>query len=231
MDHLDEVPGTVGSDVSYARLAFGNSGDRLEDRAESFPGFSRTAGHDRWAEQRAFFAAGDPGADEVDSSLAHCLFATDGVGKERVAAIDDDVTGLESFGQSIDHGIRAFAGLHHDDGGAWLRQRCGEFGIVGCRNEISFGVLGEQSLGLRVGAVVDRDGVAFAACEVAGQIGAHNCEPYYANVCGCLLSSGHVVHSLTLGHSCGPHVHGWLAQSSSLGHTAQQSCGIRSALR
>ena len=99
VDHLDEVAGAVGADVGHARLALGDRGDGLEDRAERLPRLGGAAGHDRRAVQRALLAAGDAGADEVDAGLAHRLLAADGVGEERVAAVDDDVARLEDLGE------------------------------------------------------------------------------------------------------------------------------------
>jgi hypothetical protein len=85
------------------------------DRAERHPRLVGTAGHERRAEQRALLAAGDAHADEVEAALAHRLLAADGVGEQRVAAVDDDVAGLEDLHERLDHGIRRAAGLDHDD--------------------------------------------------------------------------------------------------------------------
>ena len=100
VDHLDEVAGAVGADVGDAGLALGDGGDRLEDRAEGLPRLGGAARHDRRALERALLAAGDAGADEVDAGLAHGLLAADGVGEQRVAAVDDDVAGLEDLGRA-----------------------------------------------------------------------------------------------------------------------------------
>ena len=105
--HLHEVPGAVVADVGDARLALGDRGDGLQDRAEGHPGLVRAAGHDRGSEQGALLAAGDAGADEVDAGLAHRLLAADGVGEQGVAAVDDDVARLEHVHERVDDGIRA----------------------------------------------------------------------------------------------------------------------------
>ena len=93
--HLDEVAGAVVADVRDAGLALGDRGDRAQDRAEGHPRLVRAAGHERRAVQRAFLAAGDAHADEVDAGLADRLLAADRVGEQGVAAVDDDVARLE----------------------------------------------------------------------------------------------------------------------------------------
>ena len=50
-----------------------------------------------------------------------------GVGEERVAAVDQDVAGLEMGQQLVDHLVDRLAGLDHDDDGARLGQRGDEF--------------------------------------------------------------------------------------------------------
>jgi hypothetical protein len=120
--HLHEMPRAIVSDMGDARLVLGDRGDRSQDRAEGDPRLVRTAGHDRRAQQCALLAAGDPGADEVDPPLADRLLATDRVGEQRVATVDDDVARFEDVHERVDHGIRASAGLDHDDCGPGLVQ-------------------------------------------------------------------------------------------------------------
>lgn len=184
MDHLDEVAGAVGADVGDARLAFGDGGDRFENGLERDPGLGRAAGHDRGAEQGTLLTAGDAGADEVDARLAHGLLAADRIGEESVASVDDDVARLEDLGEGVDDGVGAAPGLHHDDGGARLLQGGGELGVVLRGDEAGFGVLGEEGLGLLVGAVVDSDRVALATGEVAGQVRPHDGESDDSDVGG-----------------------------------------------
>ena len=109
--HLHEVPRAVGPDVRAARHAVDVRGDLLEQRAERLVGLGGTAGHDRRAVQRALLAAGDARADEVQATLAHRLLAADGVGVERVAAVDDDVAFLHRVGELVDDGVGRVAGL------------------------------------------------------------------------------------------------------------------------
>ena len=125
--HLDEVPGAVGADVGAARHAVDVRGDLLEQRAQRLVGLGGPARHDRRAVQRALLAAGDPGADEVQPALADRLLATDGVGVEGVAAVDDDVAFFHGVGEFVDDGVGGVAGLDHDDDPPRLFQRVKEF--------------------------------------------------------------------------------------------------------
>src|SRR6201998_3734915 len=65
---------------------------------------------------------GDPRADEVQAPLAHRLFAADGVGEERVPAVDDDVALVHHVGEFVDHRVSRVARLDHDQHSARLLQ-------------------------------------------------------------------------------------------------------------
>ncbi len=82
VDHLDEVPGAVVSDVGDTGLALGDGGDGPQDRSERDPRLIRPARHDRRTVERTLLAAGDAGADEVDPPAAHGSLAADGVGED-----------------------------------------------------------------------------------------------------------------------------------------------------
>ena len=172
--HLDEVAGAVGPDVGAARHAVDVRGDLLEQRAQRLVGLGRAAGHDRRAVERALLAAGDAGADEVQAALADRLLAADGVGVERVAAVDDDVAFLHRVGELVDDRVGGVAGLDHDQHPARLLQRGKEFRDGLAAHELALGtVLVEQRVGLGDRAVVQRHGVAVVG-EVAGDVGAHH---------------------------------------------------------
>ena len=123
VDHLDEVAGAVGADVGDTRFAVDDRGDGSEDGAERLVGRFGATGHDRGAVEGALFAAGDSGADEVQSLRLQRRLAPDRVVEVGVAAVDDDVARLEQLGELVDDGVGARARLHHDDRGARLRQR------------------------------------------------------------------------------------------------------------
>ncbi len=125
--HLDEVPGAVGADVGAARHAVDVRGDLLQQRAQRLVRLGGTARHDRRAVQCALLAAGDAGADEVQAAFADRLFAADGVGVERVAAVDDDVAVFHRVGELVDDGVGRVTRLDHDDHPPRLLQRVQEF--------------------------------------------------------------------------------------------------------
>ncbi len=132
--------------------------------------------------QRAFLAAGDTHADEVDAGLADRLLAADRVGEQGVAAVDDDVARLEHAQERVDDGIRRAARLDHDDRRAGLRQVSGELLVRERGDELGLGVLGDEFVGLGAAAVEHRDRVALAAGEVAGEVRPHHREADDADV-------------------------------------------------
>ena len=167
-------PGAVGADVGAAWHAVDVRGDLLEQRAERLVGLGRAAGHDRRAVERALFAAGDAGADEVQATIADRLLAADGVGVERVAAVDDDVAFLHRVGELVDDGVGRVARLDHDQHAPRLLQRGEEFRDRLAAHEVALRtVLGQQRVGLGDRPVVQRHGVAVAG-EVARDVRAHD---------------------------------------------------------
>ena len=69
VDHLHVVARAVFADpVAAGRAVVDFGGDGLEDGLDMRPGRGRSAGHDGRAVARAFFAAGDAGAD-VEQAL------------------------------------------------------------------------------------------------------------------------------------------------------------------
>ena len=149
---------------------------------ERLVGLGGATGHDRGAVQGALLAAGDPGADEVQSPLAQRLLAADGVVEVGVAAVDDDVALLEQLGELVDDRVGPGAGLDHDDRGARARERGDEVVDVLAGHEAGLGMLVDERVGPLGRAVVDRDRVALPAGEVAGQVGAHHRQPDDADV-------------------------------------------------
>ena len=116
VDHLDEVAGAVGTDVGAARRAVDVGRDGLQHRPQAVVGLGGAAGHDRGAVERPLLTAGDPHAHEVQPALTQGDLAAPGVGVERVAGVDDDVTGLHEGGQLLDNRLGGSSGLNHDDG-------------------------------------------------------------------------------------------------------------------
>ncbi len=184
MHHLDEVAGAVGADVGAAGHAVDVRGDLLEQRAERLVGLGGTAGHDRRAVERTLLAAGDARADEVQAALAHRLLPADGVGVERVTAVDDDVALFHRVGELVDDGVGRVAGLDHDHHPARLLKRGKEFGDRLAADELAFvAVVLQQRVGLGDRPVVQRDGVAVVG-EVAGEVGTHHRQAGDADLSG-----------------------------------------------
>ena len=138
---LTKWPDAVGPDVRAARHAVDVRGDLLQQRAERLVGLGGAAGHDRRAVERALLAAGDAGADEVQAALADRLLAADGVGVERVAAVDDDVALFHRVGELVDHGVGRVARLDHDQHPARLLQRRNEFRDGLAAHELALGAV------------------------------------------------------------------------------------------
>jgi hypothetical protein len=187
------VPGAVGAEARAARGAVGGLGaDGFEDRAEGHIGLFRTARHDRRAEQRALFAAGDAGADEVQALLAQGGLAAAGVLEVGVASVDDHVAGLHERGELVDDGVRGVPGLDHDHGLAGALEGGDEVLELLGRHEVAFVAVGLDQLGgLGVRAVVDGDGEAVAG-EVPCEVGAHDGQPDHADVGGAHTQSPYV---------------------------------------
>jgi hypothetical protein len=210
VDHLHVMARAVLADVGRAGHAAGHGlagrgagdglaglgvnlgGDGLPDGLQFLPCGELAAGHEGRAEARALLAAGHAGADEAQAFFAERLLAADGVGPERVAAVDDDVALLEDGGEAVDHGVGRLAGLNEDDGLARLRQRGGEFleGLGGDEAARGVGVLGDELVGLFGGAVVDRNPEAVVG-DVEGEILTHHGEADESDV------------RVRFGHGCG----------------------------
>jgi hypothetical protein len=184
VDHLDEVAGTVGADVGAAGGAVDLGGDVLEQRAQGLVGFGRATGHDRRTVEGALFAAGDPGADEVQTAGRHLGLTADRVGVERVAAVDDDVAGFHGVRQLADHRVRGLARLDHDEGAAGLFQGGDEVLDGGGGHEAAGRAeLRHEVVGLCGRTVVHGDGVTVAG-EVPGDVGAHHGQTHDTDLCG-----------------------------------------------
>ena len=105
-----------------------------------------------------FLAAGDAHADEAEPFAAQRLGAPRGVGEQRIAAVDDDVAGLEKRQELVDDVVDRLARLDHDDDRARLRERGDEVGETLGRDEAALAaVLANQRVGARGVAVVERD--------------------------------------------------------------------------
>ena len=167
------MAGAAGADVDDAGFAIDLGGDGFEDRLHHLPGGGRAAGHDGRAFARAFLAAGHAGADEAETEVAEPFVAAFGVGVERVAAVDDDVALVEQRDELLDHGIHRTAGLDHDHdlarGGEGLDELLERLRA----DELFAGMGGDEFVGDRGGAVVNRD-LEAAGFHIENEILAHD---------------------------------------------------------
>lgn len=96
MNHLDVVPRARVSDPLAARGSVLDARrDGLEDGLDVLPRRRGAARHNRGAEEGAFLAARDTGANEEETLGLELLCAPIRVGKVAVTAVDDDIPGLE----------------------------------------------------------------------------------------------------------------------------------------
>ena len=195
VDHLDVVARAVfadvggagdaaddgfaggGADEGLAGLGVDLGGDGVPDRGEFLVGGAVAAGHEGRAEAGAFFAAGHAGADEAETFFLHRLLAADGVGPEGVAAVDDDVVGLEERDEAVDDRVGGLTGLDEDDhlaglreGGDELLERLGPDETAG-----GGGIFGDELFGFFDRAVVNRDLEAVVG-DVEGEVLTHHGE-------------------------------------------------------
>ena len=83
----------------------------------------RPAGHEARAVPRAFFAAGDAHAHEVQPGLFQLGLPPCGVGVVRVAAVDEEVPAGEVRPERRDDGVDGLPGRHHHEDGAGRGER------------------------------------------------------------------------------------------------------------
>jgi hypothetical protein len=146
-----------GAFERFARLGVDLGRDGIPDGGEFVPRGLGAAGHERRTEARAFLAAGDARTDEAEIFGGEVLFAANGVGPQRVAAVDDDVIRVEQGHEAVDDRVGGFAGLDEDDDFARALDR-GDEVFEGQRSVKSAGGVGvffDEVLGLRGRAVVD----------------------------------------------------------------------------
>ena len=173
--HLHVVPRAVGPDPVAAGDPFrGGGGDRGEHPGHLGPGRARAARHDRGPVTGALLSPRDAGPDEPQPGCFSGGSAADGVGEQRVAAVDDDVSRIEQRHQPFDEGVDRVAGLHHQHDLARSRQHSHQLLQRPCRHDLGpVALAGGERLGHRRRAVVDGDAVAVVG-EVEDQVLAHD---------------------------------------------------------
>ena len=175
VDHLHVVAGTAGADVDDAGLAIDLGGDGFEDRLHHLPGGGRAAGHDGRALAGAFLTAGDAGADEAEAvdRRATCRGARCRCRGELPPSMMMSPLSSSGMSCSITASTGA-AGLDHDHDLARARRGTGRIppASVAPTSFLS-GMLGDEFVGHRGGAVVNRD-LEAAAFHVENEVLAHH---------------------------------------------------------
>ena len=156
--HLDVMTGAIRAHVAATRFAIHLRGDLAKNGRDDVPRLARTAGHERRAFERAFFAAGNAHADKVNSFSFQFLPTSLRVSKKRVSSVDDHVASFEQRGELIDHGVHRRARFHHQH--RYPRFfKCGDEFLQSSRrlNVFPFGAASSEFLGDFGGAIEHGD--------------------------------------------------------------------------
>src|SRR5690606_17287778 len=148
--------------------------------------------HYRGAGARALLTAGDASADEPQALGAQLAGAARRVVEVGVAAVDDDVTGLEERFQRGDHLIDRLTGLHHQHHAAWSRQSGYQVGQRFEAHDLGAGGRTCYELAGHLGSPVVDTYLVAVIVHVEDQVLAHDrqtdqCDVELASGCGCLL--------------------------------------------
>ena len=114
VDHLRVVPRADLAGVDEALVARALGPQRVEDRHRLVDPLLVAAAHQAVAVLEAPDAAAHTAVDVADLLLAEQLGVLEVVGEAGVAAVDDEVTGLEQVGELGDGLARRVTGGHHD---------------------------------------------------------------------------------------------------------------------
>ena len=186
--HLHEMPGAVGADVRHARSGIGLRRNRFEDRRERGVGFLGAARHDRRTVARAVFAARDAGAHEPQASGGVGLFAPLRVLVPGVAAVDDDVAGVEQRLQIGHHLIDGRARLDHHQDLARALEAADQ--ILQARGGDHLAAAFCDRRGGERGIAVEHRDREPVVGDVEGQVAAHHRHANHADLGGCLTCHG-----------------------------------------
>ena len=177
--HLHEVAGTAFSHpVAAGGATFHVGADALEDGLDVRPCCGGSAGHHRGTLEGAFLAAGDSGADVKQALALDVCGAACGVREVGVAAVDDDVPGVEHRDEFLDEIIHGLAGLHHQEHPAGSLERTDEiFQRMGSVDVLALSAAFHELVHLLYGAVENADAEALAF-HVQHEVLAHHGETY-----------------------------------------------------
>ena len=173
---------TVFADVGAARLAVGSlGGDGFIDRLDFRICVLVAAGHDGRAAAGAVFAAGNAHAVEVDACFAAAFAAAARVAEVRVAAVDDDVAGIEDGNKLFNHAVYRRASHDHEHDLAGLFQGADKFLQVVVAFDVVMRPFRYKFFRQVRRVVVYRYGKAVVG-HIEGQIAAHDSHAYDADI-------------------------------------------------
>src|ERR1700736_5269993 len=158
MHHLPVMAGAIRSHVAATGFAIDLCGDLAKDRRDYFPGFARTAGHQRRTFERAFLSAGNTASNEMNAATFEIFAAPLRIGEQRITAVDNDVAFFEKWCEFADYLIDRIAGFDHDHRFARLFERTNKFFKRARRLDIfSFATTGREFLSDLCGAIKNGD--------------------------------------------------------------------------
>ena len=128
VDHFDKVaraavtnPVATGHAAIHFNIHLG--GDGLKDRLDGWPCGARSARHDARPQQRALFATGHASTNVQQAQCFQPIESPRGVGKMRVAAVDEDVAFGKQRSQRLQDVVHRLASGHHQHDFSWAAQR------------------------------------------------------------------------------------------------------------
>ena len=176
MNHLDEVPGAVRTDVGGAGDAIDLGCNVLKDRPQGFVKLRCTAGHDRRSVERTLFSPGHTHTNEVDTRLTQRQLPAHSVWEVSVSGVNNNVARLQERNQLVDDGVGCDTGLNHGNDCSRALQRLDKLFHRRRRHKLALvPVVLNQRLGARIGAVVNRRHIAVPR-NIARQVATHNCQ-------------------------------------------------------
>ncbi len=179
VDHLDVVSGASRPDMQPARpvLFVRRRRECVEDRRNDPDRLVVTADHHAVAVVQTPHAAGRADVDVVDAAGSQRHLAVAVVGPLGVAAVDDDVAGLQQSREFLDRLLRGVAGRNHDPDHP--RPVAAQVPDHVLQRERAGGADAHELFHDRLVTVVHDDLVVRLGVDPANHVAAHLAEPYH----------------------------------------------------